>query len=144
MERGNRSEMPQFERLPKPENKMDKKIHTPILREEKLVPSAMYQEGLGQSRNEREEKRKQKMYLIKGFADLYITNKIQKGEVLYAIVTRDLNLLKEKFAAVAAKKPDTADAVHKINDILLGDNPPWQDLDEMFEVETFPRLARKP
>lgn len=145
MERGPRPEdISQIERLPKKASGLRKETPLPILREQKLSPPSMRQEGLNESRWQRDFDWKKKISLVKGFADLYITNKTDYQEVKSAIVARDLVLLKSKFSEVSKKKPDIADTVDKINNILLGDNPPWEDLDELFELGGPVWLPRKP
>lgn len=139
MERGYRPEnlssvdrlpkQPDAKRLPKPDQSGSN------LRELKETPPTHRKSGLEDYRFGREFDKSEPIAALVDFVNIMITSSSKRAKLLVAIKNRDLAVMKNIFLDLAKRKPDCAVAVNIINNVVLGDNPPWEYLDYFFGEE---------
>ncbi|OGH89034.1 MAG: hypothetical protein A2537_02850 [Candidatus Magasanikbacteria bacterium RIFOXYD2_FULL_36_9] len=139
MERGYRPEnLSAIDRLPKQTS--DKRLPRPDqigteLRETKETPPLLRKSGLENYRYSRELDKSEPIVTLVDFVEVTITNPAKRKKLQNAIKNRDLAVIKNIFLEISKRKPDIADVVSKINNVILGDNPPWEYLDYFFGDE---------
>lgn len=102
------------------------------LREIKKTRPVLRERGLEEYRFNLEYDKIEPMSTMDKFVKVHITDEAKIEKFQAAIKARDIATIKNIFLEIAKKQPQTVGTVDKINNIILGDSPPWEYLDYFF------------